>query len=574
MIVQFDRPALYLLRKAQRRREEGRLEEALTLLYVARGRPGADDEVERQIAGVLAQMGYPAQANELLLPMLQGEQPDPVAACLAAVNFMRCQEPGCARDAAALCLHADEEHCARMADAVLEACANALWSAGRARMTGAKRGSGQAHVALLMRRGLDAMSHGSFARAQALLERAASRGGADAAVLLAHCHMQAGDAAAGLAAAQRAVALNAYSVQALCTLTLAQAQAGDREQACETLERAREERLSEQEKYLVACTACEIGQDGIAYWELSRLKAREPLGEDRLWMMAAAAMNTGRAAEATRLLGRLTRLFPRNPVYAACYRYARARRDAGDERPPRDDERFPYLPGPPQAMAARWTEELHEQMRQGGDALAGQLVSNAMFCEEALWVLRMRLSGTPAFDDALRALEQAGGCGARAMFTRLLTEPGPGESERLEVAQCLRRMGETCAPLALLDGRLVRVADPSAYLSPAQARIVRGATDRLLDALGDVGAQVERVWLCGRPRGAARGLPAWQAALECAVRVTLGRPAEVNETARAYRLPPRLLRARTKDLLNAWRRAGHADGRETGTEGSNELRQL
>ena len=130
MIVQFDRPALYLLRKAQRRREEGRLEEALTLLYVARGRPGADDEVERQIAGVLAQMGYPAQANELLLPMLQGEQPDPVAACLAAVNFMRCQEPGCARDAAALCLHADEEHCARMADAVLEACANALWSAG------------------------------------------------------------------------------------------------------------------------------------------------------------------------------------------------------------------------------------------------------------------------------------------------------------------------------------------------------------------------------------------------------------------------------------------------------------
>lgn len=574
MIVQFDRPAPYLLRKARRRREEGRLEEALTLLYVARSRPGADAAVEREIAGVLSEMDYPQRANEVLVPLLQGERVDPAAAYEAAVNFMRYMELGPARDAAALCLSAGGARYAQVAGTVLHTCARGLRRAGSVRMVGVQAaGARGAYASRLMRRGLTALAGRRFERARALLARAAAcGGGAAATALLAHCEMQAGDASRALRAARRAMALDPRSVQALCTLALAQAQAGAAGRAWVTLARALAGRLSGQERYLVACTACEIGQDGLAYAELTRLSAEEPMGADRLWTMAAAAMNTGRAAEATQLLGRLTRLFPRDPVYAACYRYARERRDLPDGNPPAPQERLPYLYGPPQALAARWEQALADQMRLGAGALGERLESDAPFCEAALWVLRARLSGTPAFGEALRALERAGGARARAMLTRLLTEPGPTDGERLEAAQCLERLGVKGPLLAMQGGRLARVADPAARLTPVQARIVREATDRLLDALGDVGAQVERVWLCGRPQGAALGAPAWQAALECAVRATLGLPDAVEETARARALPRRMLRARTDSLLRAWRAAGRADGHET--EESHEVRQL
>ena len=399
MIVQFDRPAPYLLRKARRRREEGRLEEALTLLYVARSRPGADAAVEREIAGVLSEMDYPQRANEVLVPLLQGERVDPAAAYEAAVNFMRYMELGPARDAAALCLSAGGARYAQVAGTVLHTCARGLRRAGSVRMVGVQAaGARGAYASRLMRRGLTALAGRRFERARALLARAAAcGGGAAATALLAHCEMQAGDASRALRAARRAMAMDPRSVQALCTAGAGAAQAGAAGRAWATLARALAGRLSGQERYLVACTACEIGQDGLAYAELTRLSAEEPMGADRLWTMAAAAMNTGAgAAEATQLLGRLTRLFPRDPVYAACYRYARERRDLPDGNPPAPQERLPYLYGPPQALAARWEQALADQMRLGAGALGERLESDAPFCEAALWVLRARLSGTPA----------------------------------------------------------------------------------------------------------------------------------------------------------------------------------
>ena len=143
MIVQFDRPAPYLLRKARRRREEGRLEEALTLLYVARSRPGADAAVEREIAGVLSEMDYPQRANEVLVPLLQGERVDPAAAYEAAVNFMRYMELGPARDAAALCLSAGGARYAQVAGTVLHTCARGAAARGQ-RAHGGRAGGGGA----------------------------------------------------------------------------------------------------------------------------------------------------------------------------------------------------------------------------------------------------------------------------------------------------------------------------------------------------------------------------------------------------------------------------------------------
>ena len=549
-VVAFERSGTYLRRKAAENRREGRYADALTLLYLARGKTDFDASLEMEIAEIMNEMGCCEESNQILLRLLQrGEMK---GECLYAIasNYLNLQDPERARHMALMCLAEEPEgEFSLDAQDVIDAAEEML------EQTDAK----SEHSEQLLRRGLRALEQGQAERAQRLLQRAVKTGGgAEALTVLSFCHLMQEDTRRALSAAVRAHAAAPHDIRTQCARACARFASGDRKEAVKILQRAEREHPEPPELMLLCQSACDMGLDAMAYRQLRALSTFQPYAPRVQLMLSVAALNLGHVREAARALGPLCRLFPQNPVYDAYFRIARERLERGDEQPPaKESERLPYSGQPPQGVSLGWLVDLGTQLVTGAEELRARIETDDSFYRVLEWLLHVQLPGTDVWQTVLRSLSRVQSGRVKGLLCDMLTDASLADEVKREAMTALGVLGERGPLYADIDGRMVRMTVRTGVsqrpLSQSYERVLQAVVERLTPIYGDVGEQVADIWTAfvqrEGPQGAMRRPDAWMAALEYVYHQKCGRQVSAARVGRMRHVPPRMIKRYAQRIL-------------------------
>ncbi|MDR0928310.1 MAG: hypothetical protein LBM74_01175 [Oscillospiraceae bacterium] len=305
-VIPFARSASYLRRLGVKQRAQARPVQALEMLRLSLAK-ARDASTIMELAQTYAEMQCPALSNRILFSLMEDEDHAPEGLYGAGCNFYAVRMNECARDCLVLYLQK------RPNGAYAQDAAELIESIDSETPTGSPL---DLRINGRMDRVLNAMEGGSPRLASRLIRRALALDGRSSAAhaLQAFTFLAAGNNAAALEAARRAMRCNKQDIRSLCALAASLHAVGCAETGRGFLKRAVARIENDEDSQLVCQTACEMGEHRVVLDVLMPIEAEAPLNDEILHLTASASYNAGEREEALRRWRLLRRIDPMDSI--------------------------------------------------------------------------------------------------------------------------------------------------------------------------------------------------------------------------------------------------------------------
>ncbi len=554
----------YMIARAQRHRRAGRYDQAMTLLWKAKGQFEQSEALEFELATTYDEMGCESEACRAYLRVaaMDGSLRAQALFYLALLSAQRADLQRAVSYFEAFAAGGGEGVAAESAQMLHQQLLDVVGrKPAKTRRARAKR---------LEQRAIERLNAGKIHAAKRTAARAlALHETAQGHVLLACCHLIVGEGKEAVGAAQAALRLRPRYLQARCVLADAYIMTGEEALARKTLIDAAFGAQSSDALLSVAVECAKHGLDELTLILTRRMLKREPFHVRALAMRACAFANLGHAKTARRLFGRLCALQPEDGV---CDAYYRTLAQGG-----RFAQRLTLAQDVTEEEALDRGVKLLAVLHEDPDDVRANPGQMDEICRLARWAMHSVQAGANLTLIAVIVLSVIDTPAAREVLLDALCDPGLDDGLKSSILQAIQAQGGEAPAYADLGGRYVRLAAgasmPMIRGAKACQAVVQRAAEALLPRYPDAADVLLELWIAYLGRyGAVRGrmADACACALEAAYHLCAGRSVRIEAIARRMGASKRLsmlcVRRIMRAAISAWEQITTSEDEKTEEE--------